>query len=93
MPLLKTYNTTAIATLNKYNTAFKFVLTTDKDWEEVKKFYLDIVDINKVWLMPSGSSQEELVNSKEVVAEIAKNNYLKFTNRLHIEIWNKKTGV
>jgi 7-carboxy-7-deazaguanine synthase len=93
MPLLKTYNTTAIATLNKYNTAFKFVLTTDKDWEEVKKFYLDIVDINKVWLMPSGSSQEELINSKEIVAEIAKNNYLKFTNRLHIEIWNKKTGV
>lgn len=93
MPLLKTYNTNAIATLNKFNTAFKFVLTTDKDWEEVKKFYMDIVDRNKVWLMPSGSSQEELINSKEVVAEIAKNNYIKFTNRLHIEIWNKKTGV
>jgi len=93
MPLLKTYNINAIATLNKYNTAFKFVLTTDVDWEEVKRYYINIIDINKVWLMPSGSTQEELINSKEVVAEIAKNNYIKFTNRLHIEIWNKKTGV
>jgi hypothetical protein len=43
--------------------------------------------------MPSGSSQDQLVKSKELVAEISKNNYIKFTNRLHIEIWNKKTGV
>ncbi len=93
MPNIKTYNTNAIEKLNRLNTAFKFVLTTDMDWEEVKKFYLDIVNPNKVWLMPSGSSQEELVKSKEAVAEIAKNNYIKFTNRLHIEIWNKKTGV
>jgi len=93
MPNIKTYNTNAIEKLNRLNTAFKFVLTTDMDWEEVKKFYLDIINSNKVWLMPSGSNQEELVKSKERVAEIAKNNYIKFTNRLHIEIWNKKTGV
>lgn len=93
MPNIKTYNTNAIEKLNRLNTAFKFVLTTDMDWEEVKKFYLDIVNPDKVWLMPSGSSQEELIKSKEAVAEIAKNNYIKFTNRLHIEIWNKKTGV
>lgn len=93
MPNIKTYNTNAIEKLNRLNTAFKFVLTTDMDWEEVKKFYLDIVSLDKVWLMPSGSSQEELIKSKEAVAEIAKNNYIKFTNRLHIEIWNKKTGV
>jgi organic radical activating enzyme len=93
MPNIKTYNTNAIEKLNRLNTAFKFVLTTDMDWEEVKKFYLDILNPDKVWLMPSGSTQEELVKSKEAVAEIAKNNYIKFTNRLHIEIWNKKTGV
>lgn len=93
MPNIKTYNTNAIEKLNRLNTAFKFVLTTDMDWEEVKKFYFDIINPKKIWLMPSGSNQEELVKSKERVAEIAKNNYIKFTNRLHIEIWNKKTGV
>lgn len=93
MPNYKTYNTNTIEILNKLNTAFKFVLTTSQDWEEVKKYYLNIVDNDKVWLMPSGSSQDELIKSKEIVAEIAKNNYIKFTNRLHIEVWNKKTGV
>lgn len=93
MPNLKTFNINAIEKLNKLNTAFKFVLTNNIDWEEVKKYYLNIVNNNKVWLMPSGSSQDELIKSKEIVAEIAKNNYIKFTNRLHIEVWNKKTGV
>jgi organic radical activating enzyme len=93
MPILKTYNTNAIEKLNRLNTAFKFVVTTDIDWAEITKFYFDIIDHKKIWLMPSGSNQDQLVKSKEVVAEIAKNNYIKFTNRLHIEIWNKKTGV
>lgn len=93
MPNIKTYNTNAIDKLNKLNTAFKFVLSNSMDWEEVKKFYFDIVNHNKIWLMPAGSNQDELIKSKEIVAEIAKNNYIKFTNRLHIEIWNKKTGV
>jgi organic radical activating enzyme len=93
MPILKTYNTNAIEKLNRLNTAFKFVLTTNTDWEEINKYYFDIIDHKKIWLMPSGSNQEQLIESKEVVAEIAKKNYIKFTNRLHIEIWNKKTGV
>ena len=93
MPILKTYNTNAIEKLNRLNTAFKFVLTTDVDWGEITKFYFDIIDHKKIWLMPSGSTQDQLSESKKVVAEIAKNNYIKFTNRLHIEIWNKKTGV
>jgi organic radical activating enzyme len=93
MPILKTYNTNAIEKLNRLNTAFKFVLTTNTDWEEINKYYFNIIDHKKIWLMPSGSNQEQLIESKEVVAEITKNNYIKFTNRLHIEIWNKKTGV
>jgi organic radical activating enzyme len=93
MPNFKTYNTNAICKLNRLNTAFKFVIDTDMDWVEIKKFYFDIIDHKKIWLMPSGSNQEQLIKSKEIVAEIAKNNYIKFTNRLHIEIWNKKTGV
>jgi len=43
--------------------------------------------------MPAGSNQEELKETKELVAELCKENYLRLTNRLHIDIWNKKTGV
>ena len=43
--------------------------------------------------MPAGENQELLNDNKETVVELAKNNYLNFTTRLHIEIWNKKTGV
>ena len=43
--------------------------------------------------MPSGENQKLLSESKQIVAEICKKEYLKFTDRLHIEIWNKKTGV
>ena len=90
---LKTYNIYAIEKFNKYNTAFKFVLTNEADWLEVKSNYLQLINRNKVWLMPSGENQELLKESKETVAEICKREYLKFTTRLHIEIWNKKTGV
>jgi len=82
-----------IAELNKLNTQFKFVVTTIKDWEEIKSLYLPHIDKDKVWLMPSGENKELLNQSKQVVAEIVKENFVKFTNRLHIEIWNKKTGV
>jgi organic radical activating enzyme len=93
MSELKTYNIYAIEKFNKYNTAFKFVLSSNNDWLEVKTNYLKLINRYKVWLMPSGENQELLNQSKEIVAEICKNEYLKFTNRLHIEIWNKKTGV
>ena len=43
--------------------------------------------------MPAGGSQRELKETKKIVAEICKENYLKYTGRLQVEIWNKKTGV
>jgi organic radical activating enzyme len=77
--------------LSKYNTQFKFVISNKEDWEEIKL----INGLNKslITLMPAGSNQEELKETKEMVAEICKENYLRLTNRLHIDIWNKKTGV
>lgn len=87
------FNENVIMKLNNYNTAFKFVLTNMEDWKEVVDTYIPYINRNKIWLMPSGENQELLNESKQVVVEIAKNNFIKFTNRLHIEIWNKKTGV
>lgn len=86
------FNQAVLDQLNHLNTQFKFVLTTKEDWEEVQQDF-SFLDRKKIWLMPSGENQELLNESKQTVAEIAKQNYLKYTNRLHIEIWNQKTGV
>ena len=43
--------------------------------------------------MPSGENQSLLKNNKLNVVNLAIDNYVNFTTRLHIDIWNKKTGV
>lgn len=88
-----TYKPEVIKELNKKNTIFKFVVNSDKEWEEIERDYLPIVDREKIYLMPAGENQELLNENKQRVVELAKDKYLNFTTRLHIEIWNKKTGV
>jgi 7-carboxy-7-deazaguanine synthase len=87
------YNAEAIRVLNQYNTIFKFVISTEDDWDEILQEYYKAIDKSKIMLMPSGSNQKELKKTKTLVADICKNNFIKFSNRLHIDIWNKKTGV
>ena len=43
--------------------------------------------------MPAGENQELLNENKQRVVELSIQNHVNFTTRLHIEIWNKKTGV
>lgn len=87
------FNQNVIERLNTLHTQFKFVVSAEQDWEEIKVTYLKLVDKDKVWLMPSGENQSLLNETKGLVADICKKEYLKFTSRLHIEIWDKKTGV
>ncbi len=89
----QTFKPDVISMLNNTNTIFKFVISNEEDWKEVCELYFPIVDINKIWLMPAGENQELISQTKQYVAELARDNYLNFTTRLHIEIWNQKTGV
>ena len=88
-----TFKPEIIKELNKHNSIFKFVINDLKEWNEVKELYYDIVDKNKIYLMPAGENQDLLNENKLNVVELAIKNYVNFTTRLHIEIWNKKTGV
>ena len=88
-----TFKPEVIKELNKHNTIFKFVINDIKEWKEVKEIYYDIIDKNKIYLMPAGENQDLLNDNKLNVVELAIENYVNFTTRLHIEIWNKKTGV
>lgn len=89
----QTYQPEVIKGMSRMNAVFKFVVTTDSEWEEIKADYMPIIKREQVWLMPSGEDQKLLAESAPNVAEICKRERLKYTSRLHIDIWNKKTGV
>lgn len=90
----KIYKPDAITHFNdKEDSFFKFVVSNYKDWKEIEKYYLPIIDKSKVWLMPAGSSQEELNQTRKLVADLCVANEIQYSPRLHVEIWNQKTGV
>jgi len=87
---------TILQKLKKYeNSWFKFVIQKESDWIEIKNDFLQYGLINKeqIILMPEGQTQEELTKTRELVANIAIREGVRFTDRLHVTIWNKKTGV
>ena len=77
------------------NSWFKFVVANESDWEEIKRDYLDsgLIQRNQIIIMPEGQTQEELSKTREMAADIAIREGVRFTDRLHVTIWNKKTGV
>lgn len=75
------------------NSWFKFVVGCQEDWEEINITYLPYINKDQVILMPCGANQEELYETRELVVEIAIKNNVRFSDREHINIWNRKTGV
>lgn len=75
------------------NSWFKFVVSDPGDWIEIEKDFLPYVSRKKIILMPEAQTQEELLETREIVAEIAIQQQVRFSDRLHVSIWNKKTGV
>lgn len=75
------------------NSWFKFVIANENEWEEIVADYLPHLDFRKVILMPEGVTQEELNKNREFVADMAIKHGVRFSDRLHVTIWNKKTGV
>lgn len=86
-------NEAALAVFNRRaETCFKFVVNGEQD---ILEALLDFerLDIKKFIFMPAGSSQDELALTRTVVAEQCVALGLRYCDRLHIEIWNQKTGV
>jgi 7-carboxy-7-deazaguanine synthase len=72
---------------------FKFVITSDRDIEEIwKKYVYDYeginVPLNRIWFMPCCGSREEHIDRAQAVAEYAKAMHVNFSPRLHLLIWN-----
>lgn len=76
-----------------HNSWFKFVVREHRDWEEIERDFLPYIDRTKIILMPEGQTQDELNETRAEVAEIAIQQQVRYMDRLHVVLWNKKTGV
>jgi 7-carboxy-7-deazaguanine synthase len=80
---------------NCKNSWFKFVISEPEDWEEIQMDFIDLQLIKKeqIILMPKGATRSELEKNREIVIEMAVKHNVRFTDRLHITVWDKKTGI
>lgn len=74
-------------------TIFKFVISSDEDVLEILQDYAPHINMKQVMLMPAGSTREELDKTRLMTVEHCKKLCLRYTERNHIVIWDKKTGV
>lgn len=75
--------------------SWKFVIEKESDWDEIKRDYLDtnLIKRSDIILMPCGATRDELSKTREIVVEIAIRENVRFSEREHVVIWDKKTGV
>lgn len=90
----KRINLEAIRTINaQENSIFKFVINKDIDLCDIIDDYGSEIDREKIVLMPAGESREQLEKTRSLVVECCLAYNFRYSERLHIVIWNKKTGV
>lgn len=92
-PFEKRVNEVALMVFNKLKSIFKFVISKEDDVLEVLEGFGSIVNMKKVMLMPAGATRDELDKVRPLVVEQCKKLGLRYSERLHIVIWNQKTGV
>jgi 7-carboxy-7-deazaguanine synthase len=88
-------NEIALSAFSNYSkkTIFKFVISKEEDILEMLQDFSNHIDMERVYLMPAGSSQEQLNATRPLVVEKCKELGVNYSERLHIVIWNLKTGV
>ena len=93
-PYNKRFKDLALMHLNgEKSTIFKFVIQEENDLVDLFQEFGNKVDNDKIWLMPAGCSRKELDQTRELVAEACKVYGFRYSELLHIVIWDKKTGV
>ncbi len=80
---------------NLINSWFKFVVSKQEDWDEIERDFIlpGYISKFKIILMPEGQTQEELAITRPITADIAIKHEVKFSDRMHITLWDKKVGV
>ena len=93
-PWNKRFNKIALARFSRADNAiFKFVISCQKDIGELFATFGEHIDLSKLVFMPAGENQEQLNKMRLFVAEKCRGIGVKYSDRLHIVIWNQKTGI
>lgn len=84
----------ALEKLPKDKTWYKFVVDKPQDIKEIKDFCKkQNISQDKILLMPQGIKKREIDNCTKWLVEICKKENLRFSPRLHINIWGNKRKV
>lgn len=77
------------------NAWFKFVVSAEEDWEEIRSDFLDqgLIRKSQVVLMPLAGDREELHRNRGPVLEMAVRNNVRYCSREHVELWDIVTGA
>jgi organic radical activating enzyme len=96
-PFEKRFKPDVLRFLIANNACFKFVARNEADLDELYEFFINnpAVDLptNLIWIMPMCGSRNELVSIGESVADICKKHGFKFSNRMHLQLWDKALRV
>lgn len=76
------------------DTAFKFVVGTPADLEEIGRVVADaVLPADQVWVMPEGTSTEAITSRFASLADAAIAAGWNVTTRLHVLAWGDRRGV
>jgi 7-carboxy-7-deazaguanine synthase len=80
--------------MSRYEYQLKFVIARPADLDEVRLLLENLgADRSRVLLMPEGTDPTVLRERGAWLAEICKQENLRFSPRLHVELWGNRRGV
>jgi 7-carboxy-7-deazaguanine synthase len=91
---LRIQRETLLELMGRYPYQLKFVIEKPGDLEEVRALLADLqADRERVILMPEGTGREQLRERGQWLAEICKEEGLRFSPRLHVDLYGNRRGV
>ena len=92
----KRYKPEVIAMTARFpNSWFKFVVSSEDDWNEIDVGFLmpEFLHKSQIILMPKGDTRAELEYTRPIVVQMAIENNVRYCTREHIILWDKKNGI
>jgi 7-carboxy-7-deazaguanine synthase len=80
--------------MKEYDYQLKFVVSAPEDLDEIKTILEDTnADRSRVMLMAEGTTVETIYERASWLVEVCKRERLRYSPRLHIDLWGDKRGV
>ena len=81
--------------LSKQIVVFKFVVSSEKDVQEVFDNYVNKYNfpLKNIYLMPGATSRNQLHQLEQDIINLCKKKCVNYSTRLHIHVWDRLTGV